>query len=62
MSKMGQELDKRLIEYGHELLAAARGLHPCMRPLRGETPYEWAVSERTMAVMRKVLSKIDGGE
>ncbi len=43
-----------------DLYEALEGLAPCMRLVPGgETPYEWAVSERAMIAVRKALLKAE---
>ncbi len=44
-----------------KLYEALKELAPCMRPVpEGETPYEWAISERAMKVVRKALALARG--
>ncbi len=44
-----------------DMYEALNGLCPCMRPVPGgETPYEWAVSEKAMIAVREALAKAEG--
>ena len=44
-----------------DMYEALKGLSPCMRTVPGgETPFEWAISERAMEAVRQALAKAEG--
>lgn len=44
-----------------DLYEALKGLCPCQRPIpSGDPTFEWAISERAMAIVRKALAKAEG--
>ena len=61
VSQEEQKANAKLIAQAPRMYEALKGLAPCQRPVpNGETPYEWAISEKAMVKVRQATAAVEG--